>query len=191
MEHLPNPVRNLSGFHLSRSCSRGWKNGKEVYEAIRSGRVNELIVKPVQRSGKTSKKNRKYVLGRLEKGTDWRKKVEGTTSASVVPEDARGLGAIEGNQSNLYSDRMKDRGMSWTIAGAQHMGKAIQLSHNGELGNWCGRKPPVLRKARVSFDLFESSPSEYRASLPALTGPHAARPWAGVLRGLTAYRPLN
>ena len=49
---------------------------------------------------------------------------------------------MEGNQSHLFSDRMKDRGMSWTVKGAQHMGKAtqkaiqkaIQLVANGELG---------------------------------------------------------
>ena len=76
------------------------------------------------------------MLNRLEKGVDWRKKLEAIAPelAYTVPDDARGLGAIEGNESNLFADRMKDRGMSWTIRGAQHMGKAIELAFNGELG---------------------------------------------------------
>ena len=181
-------VRNLSGFHLSRSCRRGWKNGGEVYDAIRSGRVHELIVNPVQRSGKTAKKNRQYALERLEKGMDWRMKVQGTSLASIVPADARGLGAIEGNQSHLFSDRMKDRGMSWTIKGAQHMGKAIQLIANGELSDWCGRKPAntEMRYSSLSFHLFdELDGSGNRTAIPALVGPHASRPWASILRSMT------
>jgi len=182
-DELPFCVRNLSGFHLSRSCRRGWKNGKEVYEVIRSGRVNELIVSPVQRSGKTAKKNRKYVLERLEKGMDWRKKMKVTEMASIVPEGARGLGAIEGNEANLFADRMKDRGMSWTIPGAQHMGKVIQLVANGDLRKWCGRKPSGLgKKSNLSFDLFDSS---NRTSIPALESPHASRPWGRVIRQMT------
>ena len=58
-----------------------------------------------------------------------------------IPEDARGLGIMEGNQSHLFSDHMKDRDMSWTVKDAQHMGKAIQLVANGELGKWCGANP--------------------------------------------------
>jgi len=57
-----------------------------------------------------------YVLGCLEKGVDWRKKAE--SMGLEIPEEARGLGVIEGNQSNLFGDRMKDRDMSWTIIGA-------------------------------------------------------------------------
>lgn len=189
VDELPFCVRNLSGFHLSRSCRRGWKNGKEVYDTIRSDRVNELAVNGVERSGKTAQKERNYVLKRLEKGVDWRKKVEGTAIASIVPEAARGLGAIEGNESHLFSDRMKDRGMSWTIRGAQHMGKAIQLSFNGELGKWCGREPidAGVQNSGLSFDLFEElDGSGKRTAIPALEGPHASRPWVRVLRDLTA-----
>ena len=127
-------VRQLSGFHLARSCRRGWKEGKEIYDAIRSGVI--WTGESVERPGKTAAKSRDYVLNRLEKGVDWRKKLEAIAPelASTVPDDARGLGAIEGNESNLFADRMKDRGMSWTIRGAQHMGKAIELAFNGELG---------------------------------------------------------
>ena len=131
-------VRQLDGFHLARACRKGWKQGADMYNAIRSGTAKQSFIHLEERDGKTAQKARKYVLDRLEKGVDWRKKVP---KGLQLPEVARGLGAIEGNESNLFSDRMKDRGMSWTISGAQHMGKAIQLSFNGELAKWCGRSP--------------------------------------------------
>ena len=98
-----------------------------------------------------------------------------------------------GNISNLFADRMKDRGMSWTMKGARNMGKAIQLSFNGELGKWCGDRPTDSGKysgkqqERPSFDLFESQADPYaRGQLPALVGPHASRHWVTVLRNMTA-----
>ncbi len=122
---------------------------------------------------------------------DWRKKAE--SLGFQVPEGVRGLGAIEGNQSHLFSDRMKDRGMSWTIKGAQRMGKAIQLVANGELKQWCGARRPDSPKQSVSFDMFQSKADcGSRASLPALEGPHASRLWVKVMKNFTmpAY-PLN
>ena len=67
------------------------------------------------------------------------------------------------------------------------MGKAIQLVANGDLKDYCGRKPPDVKEheAGLSFDLFDSADGA-RASVPALTGPHAARPWVRVLRSMTS-----
>jgi hypothetical protein len=150
-----------------------------------------------ERTGKTAETARDYVLKRLKKGVDWRKKLAAlataTELASEIPDDARGLGAMEGNISNLFADRMKDRGMSWTIKGAQNMGKAIQLSFNGELGKWCGARPShsgersEKQQERPSFDLFEcQSDSHARGHLPALVGPHASRHWVTMLKNMTA-----
>ena len=73
------------------------------------------------------------------------------------------------------------------------MGKAIQLSHNGELGKWCGARPSDnvehsrKQQERPYFDLLESQyDSHARGHLLALVGPHAARHWVTVLRNLTA-----
>ncbi len=183
-EELPDVIRQLSGFHYSRSCRRGWRNGKDIYDTIRSGVL--WIGEAQEREGKAARKAREYVLKRIEKGVDWRKK--GEAMGLEIPEGARGLGAIEGNVSNLFADRMKDRGMSWTISGAHHMGKAIQLVHNGDLRQWCGGKRPdgEVRDAGLSFALFqELDSSGTRGGLPALEGPHASRPWVSVLRNMT------
>ena len=63
-------------------------------------------------------------------------------------------------------DRMKDRGMSWTIKGAQHMGKAMVA--NGELSKWCGNNPPESGRQGLSFDVFDSQYS-------TLNTPHSKR----------------
>ena len=100
---------------------------------------------------------------------------------------------MEGNESHLFSDRMKDRGMSWTIKGAQHMGKAIQLVANGELGKWCGANPAESARQELSFDVFDSqytTQNTARGALPALNGAHASRPWAKAIRQLTQIRQL-
>ena len=189
VDELPYCIRQLDGFHLSRSCRKGWENGGDMYEAIRSGRVRQTLGEMKEREGKTAQKERKHVLKCLERGVDWRKQIEGTPLSFLVSEEARGLGAMESNEDKLFADRMKKRGISWTIRGAQHMGKAIQLVANGELGNWCGRKPPDFREQedRPSFDLFDSRDGSV-ASVPALTGPHSARPWAQILRNLTTHQ---
>lgn len=115
-------VRQLDGFHLLRSCCKGWEKGEEIYSCIRNGDkadIVKMLGNAKERTGKTSEKERKHVLGCVERGMDWRKKV-----SLEISEGARGLGTMEGNESNLFADRMKDRGMSWTISGAQRMGKA-------------------------------------------------------------------
>lgn len=183
---LPWCVRQLDGFHLARSCRRGWKKGDDMYAAIRSGRARFTLGQLEEREGKAAEKERNHVLKCLDRGVDWRRQVEGTPSSFLVSDQSRGLGTMESNEDKLFADRMKKRGISWTIKGAQHMGKAIQLVANGDLKDYCGRKPPHMRKheAELSFDLFDSGDGT-RASVPALYGPHAARPWVKVLRSMT------
>ena len=112
-------VRQLDGFHLARSCRKGWEKGKEVYDATRSGDIKHTLGDYGERSGKTAQKEREHVLRCLEKGIDWLKKVV------QVPEGARGLGTMESNEDKLFAYRMKKLGMSWTIPGAQRIGKVI------------------------------------------------------------------
>jgi len=184
-EEIPFSVFQACGFHLSRACSRGWKNNQYIYESIRSG--NPIILNQEEKPGNSAAKARVYVLNRLKTGIDWRKQME---EIMEIPPDARGLGAMESNEDKLFANRMKKRGMSWTILGSQKMGKGIQLSYNGEWKSWCGRnKPkPVLEKEHVSFDLFDEP---YRnVSFPALEGSQASRPWVKVIRDLVSPNPL-
>jgi len=182
-------VRQLDGFHLFCSCCKGWEKGREIYTTIRNGDSCKVIENAKERSSKSSCKERNHVLKCLERGKDWRKKV----TWLEIPQEARGLGTMEGNESNLFADRMKDRGMSWRISGAQRMGKGIELSRNGELGNFAGRRPTSNERGEqtLSFDLFSHKDAyKEQASMPVLYGQHACRPWVKVLKELTTLNHL-
>ncbi len=45
----------------------------------------------------------------------------------------RGMGTMEGSNHNVICDRMKNRGMSWSIAGAERMAKLLCLKHSDGL----------------------------------------------------------
>lgn len=42
----------------------------------------------------------------------------------------RGMGTMEGSNHNVICDRMKNRGMSWSVAGAERMAKLLCLKHS-------------------------------------------------------------
>ena len=84
--------------------------------------------------GKTAIRNREYVESNISNGVDWRNRVPN------APSDARSLGTMESNGDKLTANRMKKRGMSWSIRGANRMAKTIQLCRNGELSMFCRRR---------------------------------------------------
>lgn len=195
VEELGNAVYQLDGFHLSRACGRGYgaETGSTLYDAIRSGShdcARALMAASPPAETATSIKDREYVESNLSNGVDWRNRV------ANAPPDARSLGTMESNGDKLTANRMKKRGMSWTIRGANRMGKVIQLSRNGELSRYCRRQPvrtPLQGRRRMTTS--DRSASKTRASgwaeasVPALRGPHSSRPWVTKLRRLvhTAY----
>ena len=135
---------------------------------------------------KTAIRDREYIESNLVNAMDWRNRVPN------APPDARGLGTMESNGDKLTANRMKKRGMSWTIRGANRMGKTIQLSRNRELSRFCHRRPVRGRLSPPPRDqsMATTRASDWaKASVPALTGPHNSRPWATGLRRLlrTAY----
>lgn len=191
---FPDTLRQLDGFHLSRACGRGWEDGRTLYQAIRAGQIEVAAklmqsLKPRERAG--VQQARRYVKNNLDKGQDWRTRIQ------MEGLEGRGMGAMEANEDKLIANRMKKRGLSWTINGALRMNKAIQLAANGEIDLFCGRGCPSEKRETK----FSSTVSKYRsdghqkwleAGLPALTGPHASRPWADRLRNMAfSSFPLN
>ena len=185
VEQFPRAVRQLDGFHLARASRWGLEEWEAIYRAIRAGQKDEaqgLLDKVSPKEGERAEKARRYVKRNLEKGVDWRIRIK--------PEkESRGLGAMEANEDKLVANRMKKRGISWKIRGAQRMAKVLQLKANGEIKLWCHRREP-LKGVRVSS--WSSSPKfssdgygEWlQARIPALSGPHASRPWVEKLRAL-------
>jgi hypothetical protein len=45
----------------------------------------------------------------------------------------RSMGTLEGSQHNVICDRMKNRGMSWSISGAENMAKLLSFKHGDGL----------------------------------------------------------
>ena len=58
-----------------------------------------------------------------------------TVRGLKLPEgiEYRTMGTMEGSQHNVICDRMKNRGMSWSIPGAENMSKLLALRHSGML----------------------------------------------------------
>ena len=123
-------IRQLDGFHLARACGRGWQEGNAIYEAIRAGEIEKarsLINNLVPREGVGVQQSRRYVKRNLDKGKDWRTCSQHPIGAESQME-GRGLGTMESNEDKLVANRMKKRGLSWTIEGALRMNKALQLA---------------------------------------------------------------
>jgi hypothetical protein len=184
INEIPGSRRQLDGFHLARACGRGWEEGGTLYQAIRAGEIEtakQLLESLKPREGSGVQKARQYVKRNLAKGQDWRTQSEMT---------GRGLGTMESNEDKLVANRMKKRGLSWTIKGALRMNKAIQVAANGEIKLYCrrstpARKRPSMRSFKYSQVRSDKSQKWLEASLPALIGPHASRPWAKHLREMT------
>jgi hypothetical protein len=99
---------------------------------------------------------------------------------------------MESNGDQLVANPMKKLGMSWTIRGGQNLAKVLQLNANNEVGlmGW-GPWPqaetaPPKAKATVAPPPRRSLQKGQwlQVTFPALTGPHASRPWSQALRTL-------
>ena len=138
---------SLSNWRVRRSPRAWWrwprrchsvKVGRSV-SALTAGVLSKLASALMSAAGPaettTAIRDRRYVESNLSNGVDWRNCVPN------APPDARSLGTMESNGDKLIANRMKKRGMSWTIRRAQRMAKVIQLSRNGELSRFCHRRP--------------------------------------------------
>ena len=113
-------------------------------------------------------------LGTPDAGADWRTQVD----SAAIPPDARALGTQEGTNAHLLARRMKHRGMSWTLSGAQAMAKARELVTNRTLAPWClapagaadARPPPPGRPGRLTGRPAAPLPWP-RVACPAAHGP--------------------
>ncbi len=184
----------------SRARGRGYGRqiGAAVYDGIRAGStavVRETMSLAPPAQTERAQRDRAYVESNLTRGMDWRKQV------SDAPPDARSLGTMESNGDKLIANRMKKRGMSWTIRGAHRMAKVVQLVHNRALAEFC-RSQTRRRSARHRLEqpscqdsdvVSETRVSDWAAaSVPALSAPHSSRPWTNSLRNLVqTYLPTT
>ena len=106
----------------------------------------------------------------------------------------RRTGAIEGNIDKLIVRRMKNQGMSWSPQGIRRM---LWLRINIREGTLTDRlrmnrsntmpvKLPEKQVNRVIDHTMKYDYADYfSAGLPAISGPHASRPWVELLKSLS------
>ena len=83
--------------------------------------------------------DKKKDIGKL-KGTierNWESLKDYRRRAAQLPEIARGLGNVENANDNLVADRMKKRGMAWSVRGANHLVQVKAAVRNGEWDDVC------------------------------------------------------
>jgi len=187
-------IYQLDKFHLKRAILRGLATdslGSEVYQACITGEIEKadrLLLEAQQKvdtdRGREIMELRGYLMANCHGLRDYRLEIDAS--------NLRGLGAIEGNVDKLVANRMKKRGMSWTIKGAQRMARLISLREMGQIHYWIthrdksengrlSRKESSNRKVTKRKD----TGAWLKAEMPVLYGPHQNRHWVKMLRALT------
>lgn len=187
-------IYQLDRFHLKRALNQTLGDGlaMEVYQACVKGeidKVERILMQAQQEATVEGAKEVARLRGYLMENSfglrDYRIEVGG--------DGLRGLGTIEGNVDKLVANRMKKRGMSWTIKGARRMTRLVNLREMGELHVWITHKgkrrdnKPSRQSQRISKPNPNAGMTQQvwlEAGLPALSGPHQNRPWVQVLRAL-------
>jgi hypothetical protein len=105
--------------------------------------------------------------------------------------ELRRTGAMEGNIDKLVVRRTKNQGMSWSIQGLKSLLCIRFLSWENKLIAWLeNRHSPVnevmVKISRKLVTRLSSQESDQwlKAAFPALSGPHANRPWVLALKSL-------
>ena len=187
-------IYQLDKFHLKRAIHRGLANDPlvpEVYQACITGEIEKAdrLLLEAQQKGDTDRESeimglRGYLMANCYGLRDYRLEVD--------DDNLRGLGAIEGNVDKLVANRMKKRGMSWTIRGAQRMARLISLREMGKIHYWITHRDKSEERSLSGKEISKGKVTKrqdngawFKAEIPALYGPHQNRYWVKMLRALT------
>jgi hypothetical protein len=183
----------LCRFHLNRNLARtlGYDSQslKVVKEAVGKGDV-PVAINLLDSMAAAARGDKRRDIARLAGYI--KANLKGITSYPGPDSESRGTGAIEGNIDKLIVRRMKNQGMSWSIRGARCMLWLRVAMYEGVLDECLtsnpGPRPYKLPEKTVRKVIDKKINQDYTdyfaAGLPALTGPHASRPWAKVLKSI-------
>jgi hypothetical protein len=181
VEYFPGATYHLDPFHLRRRLTEALSS-TEAYTAVTNGiarldkeavlRALEQAMLPLRgASKKRVRELKRYLLD------NW-------SGMAQLPEEER-LGAIEGQVRHTIARRMKRVGARWTLEGADRMGRLLAAKANGELSRYVAKPKTTLASLlsdEVPVEKVDGCHQEdleawLRASMPALYGPSAGKPW--------------
>jgi len=205
MSYFVGSIYVLCKYHLNKAVKRAFGYNKELDKKIRgllrSDRIDECVKKIGRIIKMTGAKNK----DRIKKLTELRSYIvsnrDGINALERLKKHLepnqrkliRNTGAIEGNVDKIIAQRLKGRGMSWSIPGAESILQVICKMNNDEWNHWWAsdrcRKIEVSEQdykelETVTFlrDNAKQQPCISLVKMPALEGPHQDRLWAGILR---------
>ena len=188
----------LDRFHLLRALRRSlsWQTHliEPIYSACNEGdwlRARSLLIQGLNQASGNEKDEIQRVIRYLGDNVaglmDYRLKEDRECT------HLRRTGAIESNVDKLIANRMKKKGMSWTIKGAKHMACLLMLTAERKLTDICQPvrvKTTIIassKKARhvLVKNIVELEGKWLQATIPALYGPHQGRHWVKSLKHLS------
>jgi hypothetical protein len=200
LEVLPGSRHRLDPFHLRRALLQALRpedgSYREVCAGLESGdweRVDETL-KVVERRSRGKYKERVRQL-RVYLRNNW----DGIVSSGV----AANLGAIEGQVFHHLARRMKRHGARWSASGVDHLARVMTVRANGEAfhtnaGATKQKRTSLVAAAQGGSHERDTVMRKQRAAekwlqvhLPALEGPHAARPWAKYVLRQLVHSPFT
>ena len=207
MEYLAPVLFQLDRHHLSRAIARATPlpSWRPLLEQATAGNLEAVLgtlsdLQETVAKGGEREERLEQLKGYLKDNADGL--VDYRLRLPLTAEERRKLstlGTVEGNIDKILACRFKRRGMSWSQEGAHRLAKILALRSNGELADWMRKRslstplsPEVEGKA--SDHLRRSWKGKGKETLsygiPALTGPHADRPWVQLLRNLTGLQGI-
>lgn len=197
-EYIPAcELRLLDSFHWSRKIFQ--KLGRssyvpKVFEAINDGDKEALIehlkkAKSYRKRKKDQKKVdglKKYLLNNWEGLKDYREQ------DLDLPDNVRGMGAMESNIDKVLANRFKKQGMRWSKDGARNLAKIIIADRNNELEekmaqmNWDFEKKKIEQSYHTVKKKVSKDESEVlKVNIPALEGPESGSDWTKIFKNIS------
>jgi hypothetical protein len=141
-ELYANSLHQIDRFHFQR-----WIKGVFGFQQQAIVDTIEALIEADDQQGfeefmevqKTKYPDKKKDIEKLKKTIkrNWESLGDYRHRAASLPEIARGLGNVENANDNLVADRMKKRGMAWSIRGANHLVQVKAAVRNGEWDDVC------------------------------------------------------
>jgi len=195
-DYFPQATYFLCGFHLNKRLRESLPGRKAEQKVIKdlllSDRIDEALVSIDQLLVASSDpKHKKLLVDFYAYISHNRQGI--TNQVTLKDKDIAKTGAIESNVNIAIATRLKKKGRSWSKRGALSLLKVKEMILNGKWDAWWKRqrnhpirvtpiKPPLSASC---FTKKASSSPVIQARIPALEGPHQAKPWVDVLRKLS------